>query len=465
VFYDSDLEEHWWRCIDFLTLVGASGIVLNPEKFQFADKTVDFAGFRITSETIEPLPRYINAIKSFPVPTNRTDVKSWFGLINQVSNYSQLRDVMAPFRPFLSPKRKFEWGAELDKAFDQSKSAIVESIKTGVKIFDLEKQTCLRPDWSKKGIGYFLLQKHCECQVVAPGCCAEGWKVTLAGSRFLSGAESRYAAVEGEALAIAWGLEQTRYFTQGCRNLLVVTDHKPLVRIFADRTLDEIPNTRLFRIKQRTLPWHFSIIYMPGSTNAAADATSRHPLSRSEVNLNTQQDAHEEFVMAAIRKEAEDLTTIAWETIVEETIKDPVLSQLSRAIEKGFVGDYNGIQPYLKLQDSLYINDGAIMFNDRVIIPNSLRGPVLRSLHAAHQGVSTMLLRAQSIVYWPGMSNDLHGVRAGCQECNHNAPSQATLPSEPFCPPLTPFEQMFADYFHFCWIQLPSSRRPLIWLV
>ena len=53
--------------------------------------------------------------------------------------------------------------------------------------------------------------------------------MTLAGSRFLSSAEQRYAAIEGEALAVAWGLEQTRYFTEGCDNLVVVTEHKPLV--------------------------------------------------------------------------------------------------------------------------------------------------------------------------------------------------------------------------------------------
>ena len=103
----------------------------------------------------------------------------------------------------------------------------------------------------------------------------------------MSRTESRYAAVEGEALAIAWGLEQTKYFTQGCSNLLVVTDHKPLVKIFKDRTLDEIPNTRLFRIKQRTLPWHFQILYMPGKTNAAADATSRHPLPNYKLRFKS----------------------------------------------------------------------------------------------------------------------------------------------------------------------------------
>ena len=43
--YDKNLTEHWWRTIDFLILLGNASIVLNPEKFQFAQKEVSFAGF------------------------------------------------------------------------------------------------------------------------------------------------------------------------------------------------------------------------------------------------------------------------------------------------------------------------------------------------------------------------------------------------------------------------------------
>lgn len=53
----------------------------------------------------------------------------------------------------------------------------------------------------------------------------DGWEIALAGSRFLKPSETHYTPVEGEALAIAWSLKQTRHFTQGCDELLVVTDH------------------------------------------------------------------------------------------------------------------------------------------------------------------------------------------------------------------------------------------------
>ncbi len=448
IHFDTNLKDHWWRTIEFLIKVGSAGIVLNPTKFQFACKEVEFAGFKISADSIEPLPKYLDAIRTFPTPKTATDVKSWFGLINQVSNYAQLRDLMAPFRSFLSPKVKFEWSEDLDNAFERSKRLIVEAIRHGVQIFDLNKPTCLRPDWSSKGIGYFLTQKHCNCPEQLPDCCQDGWVVTLAGSRFLSGAEKRYAPVEGEALAIAWGLEQCKYFTQGCSNLLVVTDHKPLVKIFGDRTLDEISNSRLFRLKQRTLPWSFVTAYMPGKTNLAADATSRHPSPNCQQVSTTEDDEIEELMNAAITQELQDTIAITWEQVAAATKADPVMSILLEHLEIGCEQDFKPcLSQFVRYQEALYVCDGVVMFRDRVVVPEKLRPSVLKNLHAAHQGVSSMEQRAHSIVFWPGMTHDIHKVRSECYHCNRNAPSNSHVPSVTPDPPSTPFEKIFSDFF------------------
>ena len=148
-------------------------MVVNPEKFQFGEDTVDFAGFRISPDTVEPLPKYLVSIANFPTPKDISDLRSWFGLVNQVSHYAQLRESMAPFRKFLSPKVPSEWTESLQKTFEDSKVNIVEAIKEGVKIYDVRRPTCLITDWSKKGIGYYLAQKHCECESKLYGCCED----------------------------------------------------------------------------------------------------------------------------------------------------------------------------------------------------------------------------------------------------------------------------------------------------
>ena len=142
-------------------------------------------------------------------------------------------------------------------------------------MFDPELVTCLSTDFCKTGLGWILQQKTCKCQVISPLCCDAGWRLVLAGGRFTIPAETRYSPTEGEALAVAVGLESSRYYTLGSKNLYVATDHKPLLSILNDRALDTIVNPRLVRIKERTLPWLFDMIYVPGWRQAAADALSR----------------------------------------------------------------------------------------------------------------------------------------------------------------------------------------------
>ena len=455
LLHDTNLNDHWWRVIDFVELCGKSGIVLNPEKLQFAEMTVDFAGFRIKEDSVEPLPKYLDAIRNFPTPANITDVRSWFGLVNQVAHYAQLRDMMEPFRRFLSPKVKFEWTDDLNATFEKSKSDIVEAIQAGVRIFDITKKTCLRTDWSKQGIGYFLAQKHCNCEEGSYGCCQDGWQITLAGSRFLLPAEKNYAPIEGEALAVAWALEQTKFFTMGCNNLLVIVDHKPLVKIFGDKGLDEIDNPRLFRMKRRTLMWKFDIEYQRGVKNPFADAMSRHPNKHSETascEMMSTEDLLESSSIHSIGLEAEAFFAITWDRVKSATKNDETSKVLIQQIENGFPKSKSEvpvkIANYWDFRDSLYVADGVVLYKDRIIIPMSLRSQVIENLHSAHQGTSSMFARAQGIVFWPGMTAEIAQAREDCRTCHTNAPSQMRLPPTAPKLPTTPFELIYADFFH-----------------
>ena len=107
-----------------------------------------------------------------------------------------------------------------------------------------------------------------------------GWKVTFVGSRFCSPAESRYAPIEGESLAVAWSLEKAKYFVLGHPDLIVAVDHQPLLKLLGDRAMEDIPNPRLFNLKEKTLRYRFSMTFIPGKNNHSADAASRQPASR-----------------------------------------------------------------------------------------------------------------------------------------------------------------------------------------
>ena len=102
------------------------------------------------------------------------------------------------------------------------------------------------------------------------------------GSRFLHDAETRYAPIEGEALAVAYALHQCRYFVLGCKDLTVATDHKPLLNILNDRSLADIQNRRLQNLKEKTLSYQFQIAHVPGRQHLGPDAASRYPVGDPE---------------------------------------------------------------------------------------------------------------------------------------------------------------------------------------
>ena len=268
-------------------------------------------------------------------------------------------------------------------------------------------------------------------------------------------AESDYAPVEGEALAVAWSLEQTKFFTMGCNDLLVNTDHKPLVKILGDSRLDQIENPCLVRLKKRTLLWKFDIEYKPGKQIKFADATSRHPISSyaelASLGLRSPEDLEESMIIASLKQQVSDFYAITWELVKEASLKDEELLMLKELIINDFPSTKaelpSQLEKYWEFRKLLNVHDNVVLYSDRIIVPASLRQQVLETLHSAHQGVSSMLARAETNIFWPGISIDIELVRQNCRPCNTNAPSQPKLPPQLPRIPTVPFELIFADFF------------------
>ena len=91
------IEENFFQAANWLDIAGRHGITLNPEKYHFAQDEVKFAGFEITNDTVRLCKRYIGTITDFPTPQSLTDIRSWFGLVNQASYAFSMADMILPF--------------------------------------------------------------------------------------------------------------------------------------------------------------------------------------------------------------------------------------------------------------------------------------------------------------------------------------------------------------------------------
>ena len=506
VLWAGDLASNFKQVCRYLTLCGNNGIVFNAEKFKFGDTKVDFAGFTITEDSVRPSEAYLEGIRNYPAPRDITEARGFFGLVNQASYAFSMQPIMQPFRQLLSPGTPFQWNDKLQKIFDGAKAHIVDMVKEGVKIFDVNKKTCLATDWCRQGIGFFLLQKHCQCPpkisgVNTPTCCKTGWKLVFAGGRFTTPTESRYSPIEGEALAVVMSLYKARYFVLGCQDLTVAVDHLPLLKVFGDRKLEEIENPRLARLKEKALYFNFNMVHVPGRLHKGADAMSRSPhqtwdeeqsqeaevsmimdgTSTKEIRLEIlrklyRKESHtgpvidtangvtraileselkdlddEQVAEARIGGIEENISAVTWEAIATATKQDPELSTIRKAIETGDHDDIIAVgkvfPEYKRVVDRFSVVQGVVVYKDRAVIPSKLRQTILNILHSAHQGVSSMTRRAERSVFWPGISESIKQVRARCGSCDRVAPSQAAQPPKPPPDPVFPFQQIAADYF------------------
>ncbi|XP_033099379.1 uncharacterized protein K02A2.6-like [Anneissia japonica] len=131
-----------------------------------------------------------------------------------------------------------------------------------VKIYNPTETCKVSADASKDGIGAVLPQQQTN----------QVWAPVAYASRSMTSAETHYAHIEKECLALTFACERFHQFLFG-QKVLAETDHKPLISIFK-KPLSDSP-LRLQRMRIRLQKYDLSLTYTPGKELWAADAMSR----------------------------------------------------------------------------------------------------------------------------------------------------------------------------------------------
>ena len=424
VIYDGDLSNDVTHVKQFLKCCADNNIALNLEKSRIFQTKTTFAGFLLYEEGSEEGyqidPSITSAISNYP---DRTELRSFVGLINQLSSSTNLvASLLAPFRPLLSTKNEFVWMPSHDAAFLEAKKSL--TTQPALSFFDLTKPTReptrLSTDASRQGLRYILQQQH-----------GESWSLVQAGSRFLSDAESCYAIIELELLAVAWAVAKCNMFLAGLQQFSVVTDHNPLVPILNTKRLDEIENPRLQRLKSRLMAYNLTAKWIKGKSNSAPDALSRNPVSNPQLDAALAEFDHQHHPEPSITElragNSAGIENIRLQDLRDTAAHDPAYQQLKHTITHGFP-DHRSQLPesfrcFWSAREHLSVDDGLIVYGCRLLIPASMRRQVLISLHESHQGSVRTKERARLSIYWPGIDNDIDNVVLSCKMCQDRLPS------------------------------------------
>ena len=129
----STVEECFRHTAEYPTLVGNNGILQNPAKFQFVKQEVNWSGFRITKKGVKPIPHISQSIAEFPTPINRTDMRSFMALIQQISYATAAAPRLLRFRELLRDKVPWFWNWEVDDVCVRTKNVIADKVENGIK--------------------------------------------------------------------------------------------------------------------------------------------------------------------------------------------------------------------------------------------------------------------------------------------------------------------------------------------
>ena len=442
VIYDQNKEHHTEHVRQFLRRCKEKRITLNTSKWEFAQPSVTFAGFHLSSDGYRIDPSITRAIANFPTPSSRTDLRSFIGLVNQLSSStSTIATLLAPLRPLLRTRNEFTWSEVFEQTFDNIKQSLTTS--PTLCYFDHTKPTKLCTDASRQGLGFILQQKT-----------GDSWSLIQAGSRFLSDAESRYAIIELELLAVTWAISKCHIFLTGLPHFSVFTDHHPLVPILNKHRLDEIENPRLQRLKTKLMGYNFTAQWLKGALNNAPDALSRNPVtdpSPQDLLAESELDSTPAPSQAEVRAfTATDSETLRVQQLKQMAEDDPVYQKIKHYIISGFPPHRQQLpddcKRYWSVRAHLTIEDDLILYGCRLLIPSQMRRQILQQLHASHQGTVRTKERARLAVYWPGMDNDIENIISSCKQCQDNLPSN---PKEPIIlkpKPARPFQEIAVDF-------------------
>jgi len=80
IIYSKTYEEHLEHLKNVFTLLGNAGLKINLEKCDFFKRKLSFLGHVITINGIAPDPSKIEKVQHYPIPQNKTKVRSFLGL-------------------------------------------------------------------------------------------------------------------------------------------------------------------------------------------------------------------------------------------------------------------------------------------------------------------------------------------------------------------------------------------------
>lgn len=278
----------------------------------------------------------------------------------------------------------------------------------------------------------------------------QGNKPVAYASKSLTQTERAYAQIEKELLAIVFACRKFHHMLYGRKNVLVETDHMPLVSIIG-KPLGQVP-MRLQKMLLKLQQYDIVLVGKSGKEIPIADALSRAPLTDCYYPGLVDEMCDYQVCVTEISS-FHAFSSPKQVELRQATRNDPELQKLCKAVLNGWPEnrcDVEGVlKPYWDFRDEISVYDGILFKGQRVIIPKCMQSHILKLIHSSHQGMIKSKRLARDVIFWTGMTKQIEDVVSKCSTCLEYKNKQQKEPMMSTETPVLPWQSVSCDLFQF----------------
>lgn len=289
IIFSPTKEQHREDVKKVMLLLNKQKLTVSQRKCKWGKSLLVFLGHTVDGNGIATNPDKISKIVEWPIPTNITEVRGFLNLCTYYKRFiKSFSTIASPIYKLTeaSPKpgTKIVWENKQKEAFETLKNELTKTLPlrhpTPFSPFVLDTEA------SGTNIGAVLQQDEVtkmgesfDLQEYSKSVKNSQLRPIAFESRKLSKTEQNYSAQERELLAIVHALKHFQGFIEGSP-ILVRSDHESLKYFKTQKQV----NRRLARFVDEIEFFNCFIVYRPGKDQLAADALSRKPNTKFDLD-------------------------------------------------------------------------------------------------------------------------------------------------------------------------------------
>jgi putative transposase len=405
VISDGSFEDHLIKVQKVLQRLEQKGFRANLRKCFFAKPSVDYLGYHITRQGIQPQPKKVEAILKITAPKNVRSLRRFLGLVNYYRDMWKRRShTLAPLTKLTGKGVKWEWKKEQEEAFQEIKR--IMSKETILAYPDFTKDFHVYTDASNTQLGAVIMQDN---------------KPLAFYSRKLNAAQKRYTTGEQELLSIVEALKEFRTLLWG-QKVIVHTDHKNII-------YGNLSNDRITRWRLLLEEYSPTFVHVKGIDNVVADALSRLEKESENEEQNKVQPQHIAYIMSKL--DSDDNTIIPKANDAQEmaqcfaSINDEIMERFP--MHPSLIKRYQRTDAAIQRDKDNFnttLVEGVTLYTreNKIVIPRALQQRIIAwyHLYLRHPGVTRMERTLSSIYWWPQLRKQIEAHVSSCPECQKN---------------------------------------------